>query len=347
MAAVAAAIVMTASAGWLVAPGRPLQAEPSSLRVEDDEFVAFDASGVELWRYRLPYAVHEPGGDPRRTSLIEDLDGDGRREVVTVASADSLETSEVICLEPDGALRWRRRADRRARFGSDLVGGPWVAWHIAATDAPGSGPMLWAAWISRASFASFVERIDVRTGAPSAVYWSAGRVTAMGAGEANGRQAVFIGAASSEHKAASLAVYALDVSDGAAPTVEPAYACRDCPSGRPLAFFVFPRTNLSRAMLRETGTTDVVQVAQDQGGALMVAVRHNPPDPDGAVVFYRFDEGLRLKSVEPSPRYRALHAMLEQQGALSNPLSAEEERQMMHVLSWDGSKFVRAGSRSE
>jgi hypothetical protein len=313
--------------------------------VRQDTLQVFDAADTPLWTYTFPYVVSgtlEAGLDPRgprRGVIIEDLDGDGHRELVIRTSDATTDHEDVWCFDWDGRLRWSRRPDRQGQYGEGLMAPPWQPSFLSLTGEPGPRSALWVSWINRPLSGAFIERLDVRTGNPLAVYWSAGYVTALAVGVANGRPTLFVGAANNEHQSAGLAAYDLSVTAGSSPAENAKYACTNCPAGRPIAFFVFPRTDVARA-LAPSGTLDVAAIMQDAAGKLSVAVRHNAGSggPEPATVLYFFDAHLRVIGGETVGDFRLVHERLEREGRLDHALTPDEERAIFPVLAWDAGR---------
>ncbi len=351
-AVAAAALVLGAAAlalvAWAWAHANPTR-DPAKIRIVRDDLIATDEDGGTIWTAKLPYAPPLPENyqesDPtfmaRHRVLVEDVDGDGRREVVMAMADERNDRGVVICFDARGRERWRRRPDRAAEFGHGRMAAPWIPLFLAVTRASDSAVSLWVSWAHRPYFGAFIERLDIATGEPAAVYWSAGYVTHISRGTFDGRQVAFLGAANNERQAASLAVYDLDATEGAAPASDPRYACSDCPRTRPRAFFVFPKTSVGRQLLPANSTIFVNDVMQDAAGQISVVVAQSAL---GAVpmasVLYRFDRSLRLTGAETLTDYQSARGTLERQGRLRPGSPSDDERELFPVLSWEGGKFV-------
>lgn len=273
--------------------------------------------------------------------LVEDLDGDAHREVVLAMEDERSDRGAVICFDARGRERWTRRPDRAAEFGHGRMAAPWVPLFVTVTRGVESAASLWVSWANRPYFGAFVERLDLATGEPTAVYWSAGYIAHVSRGTVDGRQVLFVGAGNNEFKAASLAVYDIQTSAGAPPASNPRYACTDCPQGRPLAFLVFPKTSLGRELLTDAGIIYVDNVMQDAAGQLRVVVRQGPGVPSlSASVLYRFDRNLRLTGAETLTDYQGVRRQLEREGRLPPSATPGDEQELFPVLSWEGRKFV-------
>ncbi|MGE5357728.1 MAG: hypothetical protein ACM3NQ_01835 [Bacteroidales bacterium] len=321
---------------WLVPACSRQQPQPATVKVVGEDIIAFDAAGTQLWKYALDHGARVAAGPDQ--VIVDDVDGDGRSEVIVSLASEQVESDAVLCLDASGTKRWSRAPQRRAQFGHGPMGAPWVPLFVKTTGAPGRR-LLWVSWANSPFFGAFVERLDVGTGEPKAVYWSAGYVTSLAATEVAGRPVLLVGAANNEHRAASVAVYDLSVTAGSAPAINPTYRCQDCPSGRPLAFFVFPKTALSRAATAETAPLGVSSINVTETG-FVIAVEHTPGGITQAPALYRFDRNLHIVGAETIDSYRVVHHDLERQGRLTAPHSDVEERQLFPVLSWDGTKYV-------
>ena len=344
---VSGAVFLTALAliAWFAWP----VGSPASWRVDHDKLIAFDSAGTLLWTSTLPYAVngatYEESERTKATRSIlgEDLDGDGDRELVITTYDGTSGYADLLCFDAKGHERWRRRPERTALFGAGRMTAPWIPLFFVVTREAGTAASLWVSWANRPDFGAFVERLDIATGKPLAVYWSAGHVTSVAMATIDGRPALLVGAANNEHKAASLAVFDLSLAQGSAPAADPRYACLDCPTDRPRAFFVFPKTILGREVHAETAATWVDAIMQDAAGQVTVVVQQGPAPrggPDSAHVLYRFDSHFRLQGGELGDDYRLLHRRLEREGRLAFPVTVEEERGLFPVLSWKDGSFV-------
>jgi hypothetical protein len=140
---------------------------------------------------------------------------------------------------------------------------------------------------------------------------------------------------------ASFAVIDYEHPGGSSPALREKYRCQDCPAGRPIAFYIFPRSELSRALRWLPATSEIFV---SEGGAITVAARQTAlltePFPMQAIVLYRLDPQLNVVYAEHDGGYEQVHAQLEGAGMIKHKYSAAEERELWPVLRWDGERFV-------
>jgi hypothetical protein len=340
-------VVSLAGLAWTGLAWVSRRPHPTDVRVAHDTATAVGADGATLWTAKLPYPV--PPDNPtdpvatvgtRHRHLVADIDGDGGPEVLVAAMDEGLTRGDLICLDARGRTRWTRRPDRAVTFGHGRMTAPWLPYFFSVL-GQGSSAALWVSWVNRPEFGAFVERLDPATGQPTAVYWSAGYVTHLISGIFDGRPALFLGAANNEHRGASLAVYDLDVREGAAPASNPRYACSDCPGSRPRAFLVFPKTTLARELVAQAGTLSIEEIIQDAAGQVKVVVDHSLRVAGQiAAVMYRFDARLHPLGAETLPNFQSVRRQLEREGRLAPASNADDERELFPVLSWAGERFA-------
>lgn len=93
--------------------------EPVCAHVEKDTLTASDENGRELWRKVFPFPIVESANSESagRFTWVGDLDGDGRSEVLFAPHrmGGPPESTELICYDKRGNVRWTYRNDRRVR----------------------------------------------------------------------------------------------------------------------------------------------------------------------------------------------------------------------------------------
>jgi hypothetical protein len=349
----ATGLVGAAAAGWWwVAGTRPATTpdslgQPASWRVEDDTLRVFNAAGVPLWTYRIDATLSEdrysaPDRDWAGGVAIEDLDGDGRREVLFRSLSEERETrSALYCLNADGTVRWTRRLDDRMRFGDDTYTAPWVVNHMRVLPNGDGTRSVWVVFTHGLMFPSVLERIDAGGNVQSR-HWSNGYIESLTPATWKGQPVLLVGAANNEHKASSLAILPRDDATATAPSANPKYRCSTCPPRDPLAFVVFPPNPLG--LLRRETAAVVEAWILDQDG-LMVHVTEPPfgtPLPEG-LVYYTLDSDLRPVAVEASVGYERLHEWWWKAGRIDRPFSPAEVDRMLPILKWNGTGYTPYG----
>ena len=98
---------------------------------------------------------------------------------------------------------------------------------------------------------------------------------------------------------------------------------------------------LSRAVTPAGMALNIERIATG-GQRVVVAVEHSPAGLEfgEAAAFYTFDHDLRILDAETTDSYHMVHLEAERRGKLARPYSADVEKELFPVLSWDGTKFV-------
>ena len=327
--------------------------QPADAKVVGDRLEVYDARGRVIWTksegLRLSedyYRFEGQGG--RHWYLVEDLDGDGRFEVLLIVNPITPAGGELILLrgershtvrgvpenrEPDGlcrrqALRWslaravplgaRRARRRKARCGTR--------------------------WVHGSQFPSVLHKLDAR-GRHLGAYWSDGHISSVVTGTYHNRPSLYVGATNNEFKGASLAVIDQTRPDGSSPSLDPEFRCAGCPDPSPLAFFVFPMGDVGTV---QQSPPSVDPVIIDTAGQVEVHVVHavdrplpgiEPNHPRG-VLLYTFNRDLRLIDAEVVDDYARAHQEFRRVGLLDHPLDdADQRRELFPVRRWNGRDY--------
>ncbi len=328
--------------------------QPASWRVEGDRLLVFDGKDEKAWEHRFgfSFALQE---DPQWRALsspsgvIDDLEGDGRNEVLFVTRGHVPENSRLHCFEADGRPRFIEQPHRTVRFGTEDYGPPFAVTRLLVT-AGSTGPKeIWISAHHSQWFPTVVEKLDSQ-GAVQSQFWNNGHVTLLRTARVGGRRLILIGATSNEFQGATLVVLDAAHSNGAAPARDDRYRCRDCPGGRPLAFIVFPRMELSRLFETRPFVSDVRVTPDDR---LVVAVTHvaeNLPGETGvtlvASVHYILDSRLQPIGGETGDLYPQSHQRLEMCGRLDHRFGERDRAEMFPVLVGQGDDLIAVTPRS-
>ena len=112
-------MVVLVLAWWLWPRGGELTSV--TLGADGRSILALDESGQTLWRFELPDYLTQARyawTGPLDMDLVEDIDGDGRKEVLFNyrTAAGPPEPGILYCFEQDGRLRWQRSLGRATSF---------------------------------------------------------------------------------------------------------------------------------------------------------------------------------------------------------------------------------------
>ncbi|MBI1739167.1 MAG: hypothetical protein HYR58_07960 [Acidobacteria bacterium] len=114
------------------------------------------------------------------------------------------------------------------------------------------------------------------------------------------------------------------------------YECTNCPSGRPLKYFVFPRSELNRV----TGS-GLIGAGVSRAGSTILAGNSEikssqEPEPGNPAATYEFSPEFELLRAQYSDRYWEYHRQLELQGRIKHSRAQCPERDgPLSVRAWD------------
>ncbi len=330
---------------WAVGIGSGDQRIPSAYRRAGRQLTVLDQSGEVMWHRTMPFELNEKlyATDYRLQPpvLFQDLDGDGRTEVLFKVVGSRPSDSALHVFEENGQPRFTWTYGGTKRFGGTPYPAPWVVRDAIVRHRPGAVE-IWVVIAHAPWFPSALVRLDAR-GRMTGEFWHAGNLSTVVPARVDGRDVLLAGGANNEFKSAFLAVVDPDTSS-TAPALRDYYTCHDCPAAPPLRYVVFPRTATSRELDVQAFTR---QTVQDSAGRLFVAVEHLGFLPPGesetlnAQAFYTLDDRLRAESAEVPGDYVRACRKLELDGRLSRPFDqAEHERELWPIREWNGSDFV-------
>jgi hypothetical protein len=352
----AAAAVILAVAGGFWFNGRPhegtrLGQQPVSWRVEDDQLTVLGKEDQLLWSFRPgtdlaedAYRRDHDARDALRPTpvLIEDLEGDGSREVVFPAVNSDGSRSVVYMFNADGTVRFAHQAPTGSfRFGDTAYQADWTlegTW----TTVDGNGQRsLWLPYRHKPYFPSLLVQLDPY-GRVLSQYMSNGYVVHVTASTWKGADVVLVGAANNESRGGSLAIFEGRTVRGSAPAQDPKYRCTTCPPGGPDTFLTFPRTCLSLGP-GETSRVGSAWIGKDD--TVWAEAHHGwffqRPDATAAgSVIYTLDRNLIPLRVEISGTYALLHKQqLEAGGLTDHVLGPVDQAMVLPVRIWKNGRF--------
>jgi hypothetical protein len=269
-----------------------------------------------------------------RGAQIADLDGDGERDVTasvrSSAPGANVPSELLYSVTESGRVRWRISLDDRLWFPSDEYGPPWVTRDliIGPRDAPRR--IAWAV-IHERWWPGIVALIDAG-GRVTSRFVNAGWLTAL-AWSRDGRRLLAAGVSNS-HRGSVLAVLDASNVSGVSPeAVDSAYRCQNCPPGSPLAYFVFPHSELN-ALAARTPLEQSLAVTED--GTIVLRIPQSQ-EFAAAEAIYEFSSALELRRASFSDIYWDWHRRLEGQGKVAHAADRCPDRQALSMRRWDPS----------
>ncbi len=316
----------------------------ASWRFEGDRLLVLDGEGRVSWTYPVDPMVTAGWIRPARAGwlgpvAIVDLDGDGPREVLLSVPHSWPRGRWLVCLNADGTTRWTREPADRQRFGEEWYAGPWHSDDFRVSPRPDGTSVVWATFHHHLLFPSVLEQI-APDGRVLSRFWSNGYVSSLSEATWQGREVLLVGAANNEHKGSALAILDRADANGNAPASTAKYRCETCPGADPPGFVVLPPSPVGRV---HGETASVAQAWANDDGELVVAMLdQGRAAGETGMVFFTLDELLRPRRVEVAASYSRLHDALFRDGLLDRPYSPAEERLLVPLLRWDGTRFVEA-----
>jgi hypothetical protein len=291
-------VLVLAGSGVMLHPG----GVPSRFRIDENLLIIADQDGRELWRKAFPTRF-DPGAAPnflggRSCVQFDDIDGDGRQEVLVAYSPTPRDTAnhELVCFSATGRERWRFTPGRTVRTRSETFTPPFQIQSFATLSVGGKRCVV----LSAAHSLYYPAQVALISSEGHLVreYWHSGQLPFLAVRDG----LVYLGGTSNARRTGTLV--ALDPArfEGAAAEQEhPDYQLLGFHPGIERARIIFPRLCLTPA-----GSATVVQnvIAGLESLIVVTDVPHHPP----AAVYYHFDPHLMLQKVVPDDGFVLAHA---------------------------------------
>ena len=222
--------------------------QPALAEVSSDEIIFKNQAGKRLWSHQLGFTMPTSDRDNSRAVqlLIDDLDGDGRREVLFGLNEGSHPEQCGILFGYDyrGRALWPpiKLSRPLESLGGEQIAdhfyfSPLLSFHIK----PDQPKMILFSIGSMHTFASSLVLIDSK-GSLRGSYWNSGHIPAITTHDVNrdGRMEIIAGLYGNEEGRARLAVFDPDDMQGASPQSKPEYTLRGLAPARHLRLYRFP-----------------------------------------------------------------------------------------------------------
>lgn len=321
--------------------------EPYEARLENHALRVYNQRGRLLWEHRFEFRIRPSAsalGAAFHWTAVDDLDGDGAREVVfATVRGDSTTPSALFCFESRGSLRFRHAPRGSSRYGEMLAPGPWVSMTLALAKDRGGRKALWLASSDRDQFPTMVEKIDA-SGRLVGVFWHAGMVDQLLPSTYEGRPVMLAVASHNESHGGALAVLDNVNPTGTSPATLPKFACRGCPARGPLEYLVFPGGELERLQDNTAGLRGV-RLREDGGYSVdafhvLIPMRFGRTGPDiSGYTSYELDPRLRPVRAESRPDWRLLRNEAHRLGIMPHPYGPADEAALWPLLRWNGTGY--------
>jgi hypothetical protein len=331
-------------------------AQPSDYVMDLETLRVLDTRGRELWTDRFPAPASAESYDEAKRELsrdpvvIEDLDGDGSREVIVGYSSG----------RPDGPSQFRgyRASGQRlfslgleasVRFGDTDYNSPWWAYRVFVTGAPGGRRWVWIAWThGSGEFPCLLQRVSLQ-GVVEAELWSAGYVESVSYAEIGGTPHILVGTANNDHRGGGLAVFDAHAVGGSLPAETWDKTCRNCAPGGPKKLLVFPRQDVMRLV---EGNSSVLGLHRQKTGEFRIYVDHGALTrlgdmAAGGAIAYDLAPDLTPVLAEFGAQYLAAHARHHAAGLLDHPFNDADRAAAWPVLVWENGTWTKVWGKTD
>lgn len=302
----------------------PFHRTPASWQIANGRLTVFDPLGRVCW-----HSLH-PGIRPNPPEIhdlvrIEDIDGDGRIEVLLSFASDphAALPGELFCFEEHGALRWRVRAGAAVRFSGRDFDHNYSGVFTRPLDLRGRRLLLTVAnhqiW-----YPAHVALRDPSTGRVLAEYWHPGAISHLVTADLDGDHIpeLLLGGLNNPGPGLGHAALAVLPLPFGLPNSNPRRP--RSPGGGEKAYLLFPRADVNDV----TGTLPLLsRLSVDPSGRVLVIITL----PQAAAASFTLDSHLHVIDHRFSDNFPAVHKSLEVSGLLRHPLSVSELARLRRV----------------
>lgn len=280
------------------------------------EVTALTASGAPAWTHAFDRALAPvTRNNPGSQFAVADLDGDGRNEMlasITFSLPGHSAEDELYCFSSDGRVLWSF-VDRTPLFFRGGTYGP-PFWHgnVVVYRVERRWRIAW----SQLHSVWWPSRITILDGQGHSLesFVHSGSVYVLALVDDPTAPLLLAGGVSNAHRAAMLAV--LDGRHAAGHSPDPPgspFECLGCSPGGPLRYFIFPPSEVNRAV--EHPYNQTCDIMANQHG-IDVFTCEAAPD-DRARLVFRFSRDLELIHAAASDSW-AIHDRLHREGRLDH-----------------------------
>jgi hypothetical protein len=290
--------------------------------------------------------------DGWRYLMVEDIDGNGVKEVLLVYSADRNSANDTLaCYNYDGSLRWKGELPEPIRYG-DKEQTRFIHWQlrdfITIRKNKDHRNQLFVIAASLLN-PSILFELDPLTGTLLQTYWNNGHINHLHTFdvESDGNTEIVIGGINNPYENAFVSVLdPLNIS-GYGPTRE-----EDIPHSvdraQPIFYILFPKSSVSESWNTvRYNSIGVIEVIPRP--ALLLHVNELPgrhPDEQGGIIYY-FDDSMRVTNVTHTAPFRSTHRRLVDEGILNDTLNEDYLNNLKRSIRyWDGERFVNEWVRN-
>lgn len=277
----------------------------ADVALSDGRLVALNADGTIAWNY---YYSRPPFVKMASKIVPDAVCQPGKPSVLVAVDWDPAHDDEVDCFTQDGKSKWAFTLADTFQFGPEHFGPPWhfSSWEIVPS---AGGADLALAFHHDLWWPGVVVFVDSR-GRPTHRFVNSGWVLQLRKEETSLGTVMLASGVTNSHDAAFIAVLDPNLPDGTSPE-DPGskFECENCPSGHPLKYFVFPRSEVSVATGAPRDQSGVEEVAGDIIFRTYETQLGGPHRPAEAI--YKVSRNLEILSATYGDAYWDVHRELE------------------------------------
>ncbi|HET9400409.1 MAG TPA: hypothetical protein VFO34_05620 [Candidatus Acidoferrales bacterium] len=300
--------VFVARRAWSDSPAHRL----ADVALSDGRLIALHADGTIAWDYffsRAPLL--------KKASMIvpEKICGSGTPSILAAFDWGGEDDDEVDCFTQSGARKWTFKLSDSYQFGSDHFGPPWRESNWGMVQHA-EGPELAIAFHHDLWWPGVLVFLNSR-GQPTHRFVNSGWILQVRSEETSSGTVLLASGVTNSRNAAFIAALDPNSPDGTSPE-DPGseFECKNCPSGHPLKYWVFPRSEVSVA----TGAPDDESGIQEIAGDIIFRTYETqlggPYRPAEAI--YKVSRNLEILSATYGDAYWDVHRQLEVSGVITH-----------------------------
>jgi hypothetical protein len=329
---------------------------PTHGRVQNQVLYVYNKDGEVLWtkpalgmedQFNNENLAVEGG---RRSITIDDIDGDGVKEVLVISylpsrllKASSFARDSIYCFNRGGDLRWRAGCGEMIRFGEmDFASqGFWEVLSVFFVEnRKTSRPQLFALALVSPHWPMKLFELDPKSGRELQSYWNTGglNMVLLQDLDGDGNLEIVLGGINNAYRRASIVVLDPSRVDGCGPTL-PQFTPSAVGRGTEKYYALLPRTD-SGELLLTSGYNLIIQLFPVGQNRLKTQTKEDTAGVAGGVL-YTFGPQMQIQSVIADDIFIKRHEQLEKQGKLTKKLGPAYYQELKDsVLYWDGDRFV-------
>jgi hypothetical protein len=299
---------------------------PSQATFSGRQLLAWN-NGKVIWSYdfRQPLRQVKEGEAGGNIQIRRLLDGNEEQVLaqvpLLVVDQGDPSTDALYCFTGRGKLLWQKSFDDRVQFAGEDCGPRWDTSALLVTGT-GLNRSIWCSTRSFPTSASILFRFDAK-GNSIRYFVNYGHIRSLTELHTSKGSFLLVGGINNEYSSAMLAVLKETEPSGHSPQTGSLSACNGCPSGEPYRYFVFPRSEVSRA---RGVPYNGVYSAMVAGAGIQVWVSEiNASDPPDWSM-YELDDDFVPQSVRFSDHYQETHRLLSAEGKIKHSFEVCPER---------------------